>query len=340
MKIVETKNTKSLSSEDYNYFFNKKNGHFFRWGKTVKDDPVYSPWGPEILDLEASSICYQNCLHCYKSNTANGKNMSFKTYKKIFKKLPKSIVQVAFGVGSLTNYGELVNEDLWKIMEYTRRHGVIPNITINGFDLQEKEAKKLAQICGAVSVSNYNFDVCYRAVRMLSDAGLSQVNIHNMLSAATYENCIQTMIDYCDNKIEGLNAIVFLSLKKKGRGTAYESVSREQFRDLVGFAMRNKIPIGFDSCGAGKFLSVIHEEFPQNYDRMLQFVEPCESTCFSAYINVDGIAFPCSFAEGHVDGVDVLAAKDFVRDVWESKSYREFRTNILANHRNCFLYEV
>ncbi len=25
--------------------------------------------------------------------------------------------------------------------------------------------------------------------------------------------------------------------------------------------------------------------------------EPCESACFSFYINVDGIAYPCSFLE-------------------------------------------
>ena len=92
MKIVKT--------PDYNYVFNDKTGFFARWGKTVNDDPQMSKIGPEILDIEISEICSQNCNECYKSNTTQGDNMSLDDFRKILDKMP-SVIQVAFGIGNI-----------------------------------------------------------------------------------------------------------------------------------------------------------------------------------------------------------------------------------------------
>lgn len=34
---------KQVRTKDYNYNFDKENGYFERWGKTLKDDPQFSP---------------------------------------------------------------------------------------------------------------------------------------------------------------------------------------------------------------------------------------------------------------------------------------------------------
>ena len=47
MKIKETDEVKFGASPEYNFFFNKKTGLFMRWGKTKKEDPQMSPFGPE-----------------------------------------------------------------------------------------------------------------------------------------------------------------------------------------------------------------------------------------------------------------------------------------------------
>ncbi|HEC39368.1 MAG TPA: radical SAM protein, partial [bacterium] len=82
-EIRERKNLKFVKSPEYNYIFNSENGFFARWGKTKEDDPQFSPFGPELLDVEISTICSNGCSWCYKSNTSTGKNMSFSTFKKI-----------------------------------------------------------------------------------------------------------------------------------------------------------------------------------------------------------------------------------------------------------------
>ena len=97
---------KSFISPDYNYSFRLSDGYFIRFGATQEEDPVYSKYGPEILDIEVSTICSMGCKFCYKSNTCNGMNMSFDTFKQILDTFPKYdgqhfLNQIAFGIGDL-----------------------------------------------------------------------------------------------------------------------------------------------------------------------------------------------------------------------------------------------
>jgi MoaA/NifB/PqqE/SkfB family radical SAM enzyme len=334
MKILENKKYKKVVSENYNYIFSKVTGMFCRWGKKLADNPEFSEFGNEILDIEISTVCNQGCQHCYKSNTAVGENMSFSTYKKIFKKFPKTLNQVAFGIGDID-----ANKDMWKIMKYTRRHGVIPNITINGSHMSVNKCKKLAKICGAVSVSNYNFTSCINVVNELRKAGLKQTNIHQLLSENSINDCWSVLRYYAAGKLN-VNAIVFLSLKQKGRGEKYNPATPAQYKELITYAIENNIPIGFDSCGANKFLQLIKSNFPERYNKISPFCEPCESSCFSLYVDVKGVAYPCSFLEGKWEGVDILKSKDFLEDVWNSAPMSDFRNKIIKNNRSCFVYEV
>jgi MoaA/NifB/PqqE/SkfB family radical SAM enzyme len=77
--------------------------------------------------------------------------MSLETFSNILSKFPKVTNQIAFGIGGVTDIDR--NPDLWKIMEYCRENGVIPNITVNGAGVKNEVAKKLSNICGAIAVS-------------------------------------------------------------------------------------------------------------------------------------------------------------------------------------------
>jgi hypothetical protein len=101
LKILEGKEIKAVVSDDYNYVFNKKNGFFARWGKNRDDNPEYSPFGCEILDIEVSTVCHKGCPFCYKSNLAKGENMTFETFKVILDRMPKNLTQIAFGIGDV-----------------------------------------------------------------------------------------------------------------------------------------------------------------------------------------------------------------------------------------------
>ena len=355
-KIFENEEMKLLRSEDVNFNFNKKTGLMMTWGKTVEEDPSYSPYGPFIADIEVTTICNgvtgkdgkaSVCQFCYKSNTPNGINMSLEDFKKVFHNLPRTITQIAFGADSHATS----NPDLFKMMEYCRNNNynyVVPNITVA--EISDETADKLAANCGACAVSRYsNKDVCYDTIKKLTDRGMTQVNIHIMISDQTFDNVMETLQDrLVDSRLSKMNAIVLLSLKQKGRGKSFTSLSLEKFKQIVDFAITNNIAIGFDSCSAYKFLQSVKDH--TNYKQYEMCAEPCESGLYSLYSNAEGKFFPCSFSEdteGWFEGLDLKNCKNFLKDVWfhpKTVAFREKLLNTIKNNsigcRECPLFKV
>lgn len=189
-------------------------------------------------------------------------------------------------------------------------------------------------------------NLCYDTVKRLTDRGMKQVNIHAMLSKQTFGRVKDILSDYLtDPRLQKLNAIVILSLKKRGRGENFDPVSKEEFKEVVDFALTHNIPFGHDSCSAGKFRDAV-TNYP-NYESMLTHVEPCESTLFSQYINVDGKFYSCSFCENSPsfpEGIDVVSCNDYVKDIWNHPKTNEWRNNLLSKREtgdwSCPVYEV
>jgi MoaA/NifB/PqqE/SkfB family radical SAM enzyme len=339
--IREDEKVKILKSKNYNFYFNKINGLFIRSGE-IKDNKEiseceFSPFGPEIADIEISSICDRKCSFCYKGNTPLGESMSLETFKIVFNNLTKSktLCQIAFGIGDID-----ANSDLWEIMRHCRINGVIPNITINGERMKEEYYDDLVALCGAVAVSRYTPKcTCYNAVEQLTNRGLTQTNIHMLLSQETYNDCFKLVDDVLiDKRLSKLNAIVFLSLKQKNKGIKFRNVTQSQFTNLMNYALEKKVKIGFDSCSAPLFLNAIKNDI--NYEHYLTNAEPCESNLFSIYVNVKGQHFPCSFLEEE-QGIDLTIPNLELNDFWFHKYTINWRTKLLQTatnnpcHKNC-----
>ena len=337
-----------------------KTGVTLKWGKTFEEDPTHCPFGPEIADIEVTTKCSgirtkdgkrYPCPWCYKSNSSYGHNMSFKTFKHIFDMLNKNktLTQIAFGADASLES----NPDIWKMFEYCRENYVVPNVTVA--DISPDTAKKIVEMCGAVAVSWYpdlNCDRCFDTVRLLIDESKKQnknmqVNIHALLSKSTIEYFPSLVASYrCDKRLDGMNAIVLLSLKKKGRGKNYDIASQDDFEHLIDTFLANKVSFGMDSCSANKFLTYLSKH--PELDYMKAMIEPCESTLFSSYINCKGIYYPCSFMEGEgewKEGIDLKDITDFENEVWNHEKVVAFRNaainKIKCNGCNsCPYYEV
>lgn len=340
LQLFENKTTKMVRSPDYNFNFCKETGNFERWGKTLEDDPEYAP-APEILDFEVTTICDHGCPFCYKGNTAKGHNTSFEDFKTVIDKIPRTLTQVAFGADASATS----NPDLFKMMDYARSIGVIPNITVA--HITTKTAERLAGVCGAVAVSRYAKKTqCYQSIKKLHDAGLEQVNMHILVSQETEGWLWETFYDYLDERITGLNAIVLLGLKKKGRGKGFRVLSSGAYSDLINFALDNNIPIGADSCSGPKLINAVKGR--DNFKEIYELVDPCESTLFSMYVDEKCMFYPCSFmpkTDGWKKGINMLKVKDFEKEVWNQKKTLTFR-HVLCNNkdvngcRECPVFEV
>lgn len=318
---------------EYKLFFDSSDGFTARWGKTFKDNPIFSPIGPEILDIEISTICKQGCKFCYKNNTANGKAMPFELYKAVIDKMP-TLTQVALGIGDLNGVPELE-----KILAYTRSKGIVPNITINGLDCGGRFAigwaDLLARYCGAVAISLYDAYTVYKAAMLLRQKGLKQVNIHALMSTDTYEQVSKNLDLLIHSKSIGLvDNVVFLSIKPMGRGEKDTPLSHEKFKTLVEKVKASNTGVGFDSCSANRFVGL----YPEYKDA--PEVEPCESGLFSAYVDVDGLLYPCSFSVNHVGPFTVHNEHDFLGNVWYGNQMKYWRNLLLKNCRNCPIHKI
>jgi len=347
--IFDGKKTKICVGPDYNFIFDKTNGNFKRFGKTYEEDPTYSPVGPEIWDCEASTICQgvsgnngdnnvkSPCKFCYKSNTLNGENLSFEDFKKMVDLFPKTLTQIAIGSDSQATS----NPDLWKMMEYCRKVGIVPNITVA--EISDETADKLAKYCGATAISRYsNKNICYDSVKKLTDRGMTQINIHSMLSLNTFDACMETAKDFLtDERLKKMGAIVFLGLKKKGRAkTNFDTVPFDKFKQLISFCLENKIRFGFDSCSACRFEKVVKDMenlTKEQKDSLIMLSESCESGILSFYTNINSEYFPCSFTEGEKGwekGLSMLEAKDFIKDIWYHPKNLDWRNRLISSTRN------
>lgn len=344
-KLAVNDEYKIFRSDNYNFNFSLRDGTFARWGKTQEDDPEWAPYGPEIMDIEISEGfgCPVSCPFCYKGNGKGDKavNMSLETFKKIFATFPKSLTQIAFGITSVGSHPELFD-----IFQHCRDNRVIPNVTINGMDpLTDEQINKLVKVCGAIAVSVVppNMDTGINLINRLTTAGMKQVNIHYMISKQSIKNAYEMCRAIkSDQRLAGLNAIVFLGLKPKERGQAYDILPTEDFVELVNFCLEHEIPFGFDSCSAPRFdkavgLSKLDDAMKK---QLLMRSERCESGLFSAYIDASGKYWHCSFGENRQDayGIDVTQVKDFVKEVWLSEPMVEWRLKLFALKRECPLY--
>jgi MoaA/NifB/PqqE/SkfB family radical SAM enzyme len=298
------------------------------------------------MDIEISEGfgCPVSCPFCYKGNGKGDKatNMSFATFQQIFSTFPKSVTQIAFGITSVGSHPQL-----FEIFKYCRDHQVIPNVTINGSDkLTDEQIAKLVKVCGAIAISVVppHFDEGFGLISRLHKAGLKQLNIHYMISKQSIDNAYK-ICDAIKNdpRLKGLNAIVFLGLKPKERGQAYNVLPTDDFVKLVDYCLAQKIPFGFDSCSCCKFMKAIEDSKTMANDmknQLAQRAEPCESGLFSAYIDSSGKYWHCSFGENRNDsgGLDVTAVKDFVKEVWLHPTMTKWRKKLLSLDRECPLY--
>ena len=247
--------------------------------------------------------------------------------------------QIAFGICDIGT-----NPDFFKMLAYCREFDVIPNYTCHALDMNEEYAKLTAKYCGAVAISVYNKEKSYNAVKMLADAGMKQINFHVIAHDKSYNKIFSILDDLTtDERIKGkVKAVVLLKYKPKGNGVGkFKHLSDEQYREIINYATERNIGIGFDSCSAHAYLRVIKDD--KDYDKKAICAEPCESACFSSYINHKGEFFACSFCENEgmwKEGIPVLEAPDFEESVWNNYQTIRFRKMLLNNERKCPMFRL
>jgi hypothetical protein len=317
------------------------------WGKTPEEDFAFSPMGPFLADVEVTTRCgglpgRGPCSFCYKSNLPEGRNMPLALFKAVLDLFPPTLTQVALGADATCE----ANPDIWDMMDYCRGKGIIPNITVAA--LSEEIAARLAERVGACAVSHYgDFALLADSICRLRrhsarpGAALRQIVIHQLLAEENLVEAHHLLERFHDLPRGAVYAVVFLSLKQRGRGKSLTPLSREAFTGIVQAALDREVPMGFDSCSAPK---VVRAYKALGRPAPLALIAACESTCESLYCNVEGRFYPCSFSEDG-PGIPMAGVLDFYRDVWFHRNTVAFRHDVLGRLdengiRRCPVYEI
>ena len=308
--------------------FNTETGFYIRSGildENMKDtgvDPFQASF-PQLLDVGImgncvhgqSGLCAKSGVQCYQNGAnVNKPNMSLENFKKIIDESKGKVFQVALG-----GRGDVdMHENFEEILQYCVDNNIVPNFTTSGLGLTPEKVEIIKNRIGSCAISFYRQPHTYKAINMLLEAGI-KTNIHYVLG----NNSIDEAIDLLENDgfTKGINAVVFLLHKNIGLGTK-ENVLKvddprvKKFYEMINREYSHKI--GFDSCSVPA-LNTFASELDFTY------VEPCESSCYSAYIDAQSNMYPCSFAIDSGDKWKIDLNTHTIQEAWDSEKFESFR---------------
>jgi hypothetical protein len=308
--------------------FNTKNGFYIRSGildENMKDTGVepFRASFPHLLDIGImgscvhgqSGLCAKSGVQCYQSGATICKsNMSLDNFKKIISESKGKVFQVALG-----GRGDVdMHEQFEEILQYCVNNNITPNFTTSGLGLTDEKVEIIKKYCGATAISYYRQPHTYKAIDILIKAGC-KTNIHYVVSNDSIDEAINLL--ETDGFPKGINAVVFLLHKPVGTGTQENVLRVEDPRVKKLYSLVNNTyshKIGFDSCSVPAL-----NAFAQKLD--FTFVEACESSLFSAYIDAEMVMYPCSFAIYHKDKWGVDLNTHTMDEVWKSEQFESFR---------------
>lgn len=302
---------------NYNFIADQETGMTFRWGKTIKENATFAPV-PELVDISISNHCSKGCEMCYRNSNLDNNYLTIEDYKYALNclKHPEygNVFQVALGGGE-----PLEHPDFLEIINITRQFNVVPNFTTNGILITDKIAKIIKGKVGAVAVSINNINnIADSNIRILIENGI-RTNIHYVIDNINIFQAIQILKGEFNSKLNGINAIVFLTYKPAGRGNRDIMLKMDKsLNDFIELIDHNDCicNIGFDAC----FVPLLMH-FTKIRKEVIDF---CEVGYFSVYIDEKLNVSPCSFSNGK----DSFNLKEFgFYDIWLNK-FSKFRNEI------------
>ncbi len=318
-----------IKDKEFNFssYFDQKSGFYIRTG-IIDENGVdtgidsFQASFPQLLDVGImgscshglTGLCAATGIKCYQSgSTISEPNMKLEDFKRIVDESEGKVFQFALGGRGDPE----LHENFFEIVEYSRKKGIIPNITTSGFLLDSNKVKVIKEYCGAAAVSWYRNEYTTRAISMLTEAGI-KTNIHYVLGEDTIDEAIEILED---KKIpEGINKFIFLLFKPVGAGDSYKPLGYDSLKIKRLFKaienVKNVKRVGFDSCTVPAVLNFTDNIDPNCFDS-------CEGGRYSAYITADMKIMPCSFDQKGKWIVDLR--KNTIMEAWESNAFKDFR---------------
>ncbi|TFF96805.1 MAG: radical SAM protein [Promethearchaeota archaeon] len=285
--------------------------------KLIKRDiPIAS--SPEIVSFSITDYCTKGCDYCYNDSNPTGSFFDVNKLPLVIKELRLNrVLQVTIGGGEPT-----FHPDLEKILSSFRLAGIVPNLTTNGINIDQKALKFIKKYCGALAFSYdplYS-DIIDENIKLAQNLDIA-THIHLILSKKALpklERDIRPLIDL------GIERVTLLLMKPIGRGKSLLSICltegsliqlNQVINRLLELSNQFNFQINFD-CSFTPFLLHAGIQFdPVQYDF-------CPATRFSCSLDHNLMVKPCSMM---VNFNGISLEEKSLRRIWNSNTFKEFR---------------
>ncbi len=326
--IIASEKPAILAFVDKDYIKHRYNKSSELW--TKPDDKILS--GPIEAHYSVTNFCPSECPGCYMGSLNNSKlklsdKDSFNTAIKIADALVElKIFHVALGGGESFSTPWFTD-----LAEYFRAKGIIPNVTTNGYYINEDIIEK-CRVFGQINVSldgisdNDNplratghFEKADSAIKLLKQNGI-RVGINCIISRHNFDS-LDNIVKYASK--HRLKDIEFLRFKPAGRGKdIYHemALTKEQgkalFPKMKKLSWRYRMNLKLD-CSFTPFVC-----YHKPSKKVLEYfsILGCDAGNWLVGVNPDGNVSPCSFIE------DVeIDYKDINKKWSEKETFKAFR---------------
>ncbi|MHA1305165.1 MAG: radical SAM protein, partial [Candidatus Heimdallarchaeaceae archaeon] len=236
--IIRTEDPPATLFIDRNYMRDLGFNNSEMWSGEEKITQLSAPIN---VHFALTNKCPLECKTCYKNAKKQEEDiLSLPQIKEIIDILAEmKVFSIAFGGGE-----PFARKEIFEIAQYTRKKNITPNVTTNGYYINEKNVKK-CKIFGHIHVSldlpNKEFDqiknegafqAANQAIELLTSMSDIHVGINTVLSKANYER-LDELIEYGLEK--GIYDYAFLRFKPGGKADQFYNemkLSLEQNKKL------------------------------------------------------------------------------------------------------------
>lgn len=300
---------------------------------------------PLSVHFAVTDKCPFSCPICYKDKYDEPKHIAVTQARKIIDLLAQmNVFTIAFGGGE-----PFAHPDIFYLAEYAREKGIEPNITTNGYFINQSTVKKCT-VFGHIHVSldfpdtEYDlykskgaFRAANNALDLLSQEGI-EVGINTVVSRANY-NRLEELVKFIKSK--GIGHVAFLRLKPGVGAEKYYNTLKLTYEQSIQFpklvtklTRKYKINIQLDCSFTPIFL---------NQNPSLRMIKKlgvlgCEGGNSFIEITRDGFLKSCSFGTSSKNTALDLNTK------WKTdplfNKYRDVTAHIKNPCKSCKYLEV
>ena len=335
----------------YFIWFPKKNiflklYNFIKFYLSKKNKLTTLNYLPITMDIEPTTGCNFRCTMCQVSSpNFKSKNLDYEMFKKTIDD-NKQLLKI-----KLQGMGEpLVNNNFFNMMEYASKYSIVSEITSNGSLLNEKNISKLlnAKISRiTISIDGATSEI-FEKIRVKSNFETVVSNCKNLIKAFKKKIIRPEISAWC--VVQNDNVKQFEKIYRLCKEIGFDKLTYQFYLSGWGKDEWNNInkskKVEINSLKQkideikkkGKNEGMEVNVFEEN---LLSFSKPCVWPWESSYISKTGDVVPCCIiGDEQVVSFGNIEKNSF-KDIWNSKDYKNFRSNIKNNKipnycKNCY----